>query len=174
MLARFVARQSLHVAEKRIRVERFVDALVKDLAVISLGSAPGHHANLHRAFAAGVRAQPRGRNADFLDCVNAGRGKGEKAGAAALKALRIVVHAIERDVERGVGQAIERAISVARASGTARDQHGEVQTFPPGVGQVLNQLVVDRAADFGRRGVELFRNRRHLDGFRRGADFKLN
>src|SRR5262249_47624928 len=98
----------------------------------------------------------------------------EEAGAAALEALGVVVHAVDRDVQRGVWEAVERAVPLTGASRIACDQRGEVEPLPTGVGQALDQFAADRAAHFRSRGVELLRARRHLDYFPRGADLQVN
>src|SRR5262249_32191861 len=87
--AHFGALYALQVVVDRIRVEGFVAKLMQYLSVILLGPALGYQTNLHRAFAARLRAQPRRRNGHLLDGVNARRGEGEEARAAALEALRI-------------------------------------------------------------------------------------
>ena len=62
----------------------------------------------------GIRVQPGRRHGDLFDGVEAFRREGIEAGAAALEALRVIVHAIERNVQRRVGQAVERAAARGR------------------------------------------------------------
>ena len=164
----------LHIAEEPIGIEPFVFSLIQHLTVILISTAPGRHADLHGAFAARIRTQATSGNAHLFNRINARWSEGEETRAAALEALGIVVHAIERDVERGVRQSVVRAVPLTTASRIARDQTGEVETVAAGEGQVLNQLVANRGADFIRGGVQLLGARRHLDRLRRGADLQVN
>src|SRR5262249_21584466 len=136
VIAHPVSRQSLEVAEESVGVERFVFSLIEHLAVIAVGAAPGRQAELHGAFAAGIRAKAGGRNAHLLDGVNARGGEGKEACAAALEALGVVVHAVQRDVERGVGETVVSAVPITAGSHIARDQRGEVKTVAAYEGQV--------------------------------------
>src|SRR5262249_23258002 len=139
-----------------------------------VGAALGRQANLHGAFTAGVGAQTGSRNAHLFDGVDPGRSKSEEACAAAFEALRIVVHAIERDVQRGIRQTVEGAVPIAGGAHVAGDQRSEVETVPTVEGQVLDQVVADRAPNFIRGRVELLSTSSHLDRLRGGADFQID
>ncbi len=91
------------VAEERVGVESVVAQLMEQAAMILAGAALGGEADVHGAAGGGVRARARGGGGDFFNGVDSGRRESEEAGAAALEALRVVVDAVDGDVQRGVG-----------------------------------------------------------------------
>src|SRR5215510_9255571 len=79
--------------------------------MILAGTALGGEADVHGAAGSRVRARARGGGGDFFNGVDPRRRKSKEAGTAAFEALRVVVDAVDSDVHRGVGQAVEGAVT---------------------------------------------------------------
>src|SRR5258708_28844227 len=126
--------------------------------MILAGPALGGEADVHGAAGGGVRARARGGGGDFFNGVDSRRRESEEAGTAALEALRVVVDAVDGDVHRGVGQAVEGAVA-GGGGGRLRAGHQsrELQRVASGEWQRLNEIVADGGGGGVAGGLELGR-----------------
>src|SRR5262249_50951880 len=175
VLADFGPDLAPRVAEECIGVQSIVAQLVEQAAMILAGSALGGEADVHGAAGGGVRARARGGGGDFLNGVDPRRREPEEAGAAALEALRVVVDAVDGDVHRGVGQAVEGAVAGGGGGRLrARHQRRELQRVASGERQRLYEIVADGGRDGVAGCLELSRGAGYLDGLGHLADRELD
>src|SRR5512145_1107828 len=112
------------VVEPVVGVERRIFMLPKHLAVPGIRARSGDELNLNRALPGAIGAEVRSGDGHFLDALQAGLNEGKEAGTAALETLSVVGNAVERDVERRAGQAVDGAVARGHALlGARREQH---------------------------------------------------
>ncbi len=114
--------QSARVVGPTVRVQRVVPELIVDLPVQRVGATLGHKLHLYRAFCARIGSEPRGRDRHLVHRTEPYRGEDEEAGSTAPEPLRVVVDAIERDVDRTTRQSVERAVPRVRARRRPRSE----------------------------------------------------
>src|SRR5439155_8045640 len=146
---------------RRVGVQLLVLNLVERLAAQRVVSALGDELDLHRALRAAVGGQPRGRDGDFFHRAEARRREREDARAAGSESLRVVVHAVERDVDGAAGQSVDVAVArrgrrrarrAARILLRAGDQHRKDEDAAAAERQLFGLRVVHGRRDRRRGG----------------------
>jgi hypothetical protein len=167
-------RKAACLVDDPLRVQLFVLDRVEDLTVEPVGAALGRELHLHGAFGARFGRQARRGYGDLLDGAKTNRREGEEARAAAAEALRVVVHAVERDVDGAARQAVVLAVACARARGRAGHEQREVQDVAPGERQLRDVLVAHRVGNGRRRRFDDRRPPFHLDLLGEAGDLELH
>ena len=167
-----VLRNAANLVHPAVRLELVAAVLVEHLPAERVGSALGDELDLHRAFGAGLGAEPRRRDGDFLDRAEPDGREHEHARAAAPEARGVVVDAVERDVDRAARQPVEVTVAASRALRRARHHQREIEDVAAAQRQLRNLLVRHGVRDRGRLGldhrgpsfdVDLFGHAGHLE-----------
>ena len=158
LIARRVAVRSwrqVAVVEPVVRVQIRVAQVMVDAPGLRVRPRARDEVDLHASLARALRFGRGRRDRHFLDRVQM-RDDGREEAVAGLVAVVLHVDAIERDVDRALGQAVHRRVAVCDRRVDARQERDEIKRVARGERQLT-----DLADDHRRR----HRRRLRLDDF---------
>jgi len=127
-----------------------------------VASALGDELDLDRAFRAGVGREARGRDRHLIDRPHSNRREAKEARIAAPEPLRVVVDAVERDVDGASRQSVEGTVAVGAAGGRARREEREAEHVAARQRQLRDLLVAHRGRHRAGRRLDDRRGAHHL------------
>ncbi len=121
-----VDRRQIAIVEPGVRVERVVLVIHVAAAGVVVRARAGDELDLHRALAGGVGTLCRGRDRHRLDRVEPWAETREKA-VIGLQVVVLDAHTVEGDVDRPLGQAIDRRIAITGRGIEPGKKHNRVE-----------------------------------------------
>src|ERR1700728_4169948 len=138
---------ALRVIRECVGVEGAVLRLPEGIAMKMICSALELEAQGCAAFSSGIGGQIIGRDSDFVDRAEAQGRRVVKASGRSAVALEVIVHAVDGDVERGVGHGVVGRESLIAATLRAGNKLGKGQGIASVERKVLDRVRINGSGE---------------------------